>query len=297
MLSRNEKFLSHVNREMKILEIGPSISPTLTRADGWNVFSVDHLDAVGLRAKYAFDPTVDTSRIQEVDFISHGRALDLAVDPEHLGTFDCIIGSHVIEHFPDLIGFFLSAQRILKPRGVLSLVVPDKRFCFDYFKPISLTGDVLEAHHARRVRHSGKTAFNGAAYGVKSGGRIAWERGTTEPLSFVFDLSRAYEAFNAENDPSTPYRDRHGWYFTPASFRLIRLELAAVGLISFEEIGFFPTEGCEFFVTLQQTETPDTEALQDRRMDYLRGMILEARDFNSADVHQGGERTDSRHRH
>ncbi len=278
-LSRTEKIVSHVSREMKILEIGPSANPTLVRTDGWNVFSIDHLNAEGLREKYYSDPLVDTARIQEVDFVWQSGTLDTAIGSEHLGTFDCIIGSHVIEHFPDLLGFFLSAHRILKPQAILSLVVPDKRFCFDYFKPVALTGDVLEAHSERRTRHSGKTAFNGAAYGVRSGQQIAWSAGNTDLLSFVRGLNEGYEAFNAESDPSAmPYRDRHGWYFTPSSFRLIRLELAALGLISFEEISFFPTVGCEFFVTLQQTEKPNTELLQARRMDYLKGMILEVRE-------------------
>ena len=278
-LSRTEKIVSHVSREMKILEIGPNANPTVARADGWNVFSIDHLSAEGLREKYSSTPEFDTSRIQEVDFIWEDGLLDSVIGSEHLWTFDCIIGSHVIEHFPDLLGFFLSAQRILKPQAILSLVIPDKRFCFDYFKPIQLTGDVLEAHTKRRTRHSPKTAFNNAAYHVKSGERIAWEAGKTDALSFARRVIGAYRDFLAENDPSAiSYIDHHGWYFTPSSFRLIRLELAALGLISFEEISFFPTIGCEFFVTLQQTEKPDTELLQARRMDYLKSMLLETRE-------------------
>jgi predicted SAM-dependent methyltransferase len=77
----------------------------------------------------------------------------------HRGTFDGVIASHVIEHFPDLLGFFLAAERMLKPDGILSLVVPDKRFCFDYFQSVSLTGDVHDAHSEQRSRHTRKTAF------------------------------------------------------------------------------------------------------------------------------------------
>src|SRR5437868_5724744 len=127
-LTRNEKILVHVGAEMKILEIGPSYSPVIRRSEGWNVFGVDHLDKEGLQKKYANDPIVDLERIEEVDFVWHDGPLHTVITAEHLGTFDCVIGSHVIEHFPDLLGFFISACRILKPTGILSLVVPDKRF-------------------------------------------------------------------------------------------------------------------------------------------------------------------------
>src|SRR5947207_14937461 len=103
-LSRNEKILVHLNRDMKILEIGPSYSPIVRRSQGWNAFSLDHLDAEGLRRKYAYDPAVDPETIEEVDFIWHAGPLDSAITDDHKGTFDAIIGSHVIAQFPDLLG-------------------------------------------------------------------------------------------------------------------------------------------------------------------------------------------------
>jgi len=54
-LSRNDKILTHLTRDMKIVKIGPSYSPVVRRSQGWNVFSLDHLDAEGLRKKYAHD--------------------------------------------------------------------------------------------------------------------------------------------------------------------------------------------------------------------------------------------------
>jgi hypothetical protein len=46
------------------------------------------------------------------------------------------------------------------------------------------------------------------------------------------------------------YLDLHAWCFTPHSFRLILSDLFDLGLVPFRELAFFPTEGCEFFVTL-----------------------------------------------
>jgi len=147
-------------------------------------------------------------------------------------------------------------------------VVPDKRFCFDYFQPLTLTADVLQAHTEKPNRHSLKAAFHGFAYPVKSGGSMAWEPGRTNPLSFAFQnsLNEGRNVWDWQSDPNSRYLDVHGWYFTPSSFRLVCLELAALNLIPFEEIGFFTTtSGCEFFVTLCKTAKPDISDLDDRR--------------------------------
>jgi len=33
------------------------------------------------------------------------------------------------------VRFYQSLQRLVQPDGFLSLAIPDKRFCFDFFKP------------------------------------------------------------------------------------------------------------------------------------------------------------------
>src|SRR5262249_29263731 len=45
--------------------------------------------------------------------------------------FDYVIASHVIEHVPNPLGWMADAARTLRPGGLLSLVVPDRRYCFD----------------------------------------------------------------------------------------------------------------------------------------------------------------------
>lgn len=79
---------------MEILEIGPSYNPVAAKAKGWNCFSIDHDDQANPRLKYKDQP-VDTSRIEAVDFIWREGPLDEVIPPEHLGTFDACIASHV----------------------------------------------------------------------------------------------------------------------------------------------------------------------------------------------------------
>jgi SAM-dependent methyltransferase len=51
------------------------------------------------------------------------------------GSFDFVISAHVIEHLRDPVGSIVEAVRVLKPGGVLVLVVPDLRYTFDYSRP------------------------------------------------------------------------------------------------------------------------------------------------------------------
>jgi SAM-dependent methyltransferase len=51
------------------------------------------------------------------------------------GSFDFVVAAHVIEHLRDPVGSIVHAIRILKPGGVLILVVPDLRRTFDRNRP------------------------------------------------------------------------------------------------------------------------------------------------------------------
>jgi SAM-dependent methyltransferase len=278
-MMRNDKILSRIARSMKVIEIGPGYSPVLTREQNWNAFSLDHTTAEDLREKYSGHANVDISRIQEVDFVWRDGPLETAIPDDHLGSFDACIGSHMIEHVPDLVAFFQSMERILKPSGVVSLVVPDKRFCFDFFQPISMTGDVLVAHRERRTRHTREAKFNATAYMVQAGGHISWGQKPTGALSFYDgDMGKAGRELFAESDDAV-YQDIHGWYFTYSSFRLLMLELAWLGHLNFIEVETHNTTHCEFFITLGQGRLGLTEAqFRARRMDLLTNMLLEVRD-------------------
>lgn len=277
-MTRNDKILGRITQSMKILEVGPSYSPVLRRADGWDCYSLDHSTAAELRAKYADAPNVRVSNIQEVDFVWRDGPLETAIPDNQLGTFDACIASHMIEHVPDLISFFRSMERILRPSGVISLVVPDKRFCFDYFQPITMTGDVLEAYRTRRTRHTRVAEFNAAAYMIRAGTDIAWGQTSTALLALEDgDLERANLSMFRDADDDS-YRDVHAWYFTYSSFRLIMLELAWMGHVNFHEIDSSPTEHCEFFITLSRSERRLPRKVFDRlRQELLTSILLEVR--------------------
>jgi SAM-dependent methyltransferase len=290
-MDRSTKLLTGLDRRNKILEIGAGYSPIVPRSDGWNSYALDHATQGELKLKYQ-DHNVPIDKIETVDFIWRSGPLDSAISNEHLGTFDACIASHVIEHSPDLIQFFRSCQRLLRPGGRLCLAIPDKRYCFDYFKPISMVADAVDAHLRARQRHTKKSVFETVAYNVLLDRMPSWgQQGLTGSMTFEYPdpLSQALGAYrdHPEGD-NEPYRDLHGWYFTPSSFELMILELCTLDFTSYVIERIYPSEGCEFIAVLR-AEIPPTfarSALNQQRLKLLSDILFEVRE--QADYVLGG---------
>ena len=108
-MNRTERLLGVVDRSQLIIELGAGYNPIAPKADGWNTHVVDHTTRDELRTKYA-TAAVDVGVIEDVDTVWQGGPLDRAVPAALLGQVDLIIASHVLEHIPDLIGFFSGGQ-------------------------------------------------------------------------------------------------------------------------------------------------------------------------------------------
>jgi SAM-dependent methyltransferase len=277
-VDRAAKILAEIPRGTRVLELGPSFSPIAPKSEGWDSCTVDHASRDALVEKYRSDPNVDVSRIEDVDVVWDSGSLDEALPTTWHGTFDAFIASHVLEHLPDPIALLQSLERVLKPSGVVSLVIPDKRFCFDFFKPISTTGELLVAHGERATRHARKALFDDVAYSVTSEGVICWGHRPVTDLAFFHSLADAklrLETYGS--NANDPYVDLHTWHFSPSSFQLAMLELAALEAIDFTIVRRFPTDGCEFYVTLGRgRQVPaDPKELQSARLDLLRRTFAE----------------------
>ena len=229
------------------LEIGPSHNPMAPKKAGYNVHILDHATAEELRVKYKDHP-INFDNIEEVDFVWRGEPLSELIGREH--CYDWIVASHVIEYVTDFVGFLQQCEKLLAPGGVISLVVPDKRFCFDYYRTLSNTGDALQAFTENRVRHSPGTVFDYFANASRMGAdRIAWAEQDRGNISMVHTLDEAEEEWRKalKNDE---YIDAHSWKFTPSSFRIILNDLQKLGLTELAEVDGFDTLGFEFWITL-----------------------------------------------
>ena len=130
-MDRVEKALHLIEYDGFGLEIGPSHNPIAPKKAGFNVEILDHATADELRQKYQ-GHNLNLDNIEEVDYVWRGEPLDELIDKTEV--YDYIIASHVIEHSTDIIGFLQQCSKLLKPTGVLSLIIPDKRYCFDYLR-------------------------------------------------------------------------------------------------------------------------------------------------------------------
>ena len=253
-ISREDKALCQLDKEGLGLEIGPSHNPVAPKKKGFNVHILDHLDTNALRNKYRTHG-VKIENIEDVDFVWNGEPLSELIGQK--SHYDWIIASHVIEHIPDLVSFLQQCAALLKPDGKLSLIIPDKRYCFDCLNPPSSTGEFLDAFDAKRTRPSAGKVFDHISNACKRGGGIAWTAETTGELEFVHTFEQAQGLWQQARS-GKDYLDVHCWRFTPESFHLILSDLNILKLTDLGIVKEFKTSGCEFYVTLGKAASPPT---------------------------------------
>lgn len=230
------------------LEIGPSHCPVVPKSSGHDVRILDHLNREGLVEKYK-SHGVDLGKIESVDFVWSGETYKDLVGETH--CFDWILASHVIEHTPDFIRFLEDCDSILKEDGMLFLAVPDKRYCFDHFRPITGVSRLVDSFYENRKCHSPGSIAEYYLNVISKGGKISWEKGHVGDVKFIHGSEEARLSMLTAKDRNESV-DIHSWCFVPSSFRLIMMDLYTLGLTRLRESSFFPTRGGEFFLTLSR---------------------------------------------
>jgi SAM-dependent methyltransferase len=261
-MTRNERILSCVRRDGLGLEIGPSYNPVAPKRSGFNVEIADHLNQNALIEKYR-PLGVDVGNIEEVDHVWQGQPLSELIG--ETGRYDWIVASHVIEHVPDVIGFLEQCQKLLRPDGVLSLAIPDKRFSFDHFRPLTTTGDILQAGIEKRSRHPPGWVFDHFVSEVHLSGLGTWSHGSRGTIAPARSLLDAKALLDYSCHPDAAYVDIHAWRFTPTSFRLAIEDLNQLGRLTLNIAQLTDTIGCEFFASMRS----DTASTPGDRMKLL----------------------------
>jgi ubiquinone/menaquinone biosynthesis C-methylase UbiE len=248
--TRKYKIFHSLNKNGCGLEIGPSHNPIAPKREGYDVQIIDHTTAEILRAKYK-SHGLNLENIEDVDFVWKGEPLSELVGRTE--CYDWIIASHVIEHIPDIISFLVECSKVLKPAGVVSLVVPDKRYCFDYFQPLTTTGSLLDAYYEKMKRPSAGKIFDELANACAKNNSITWTKSTIGDFSLLHAIEQAQETSRLAQR-TDQYIDVHCWRFTPSSFELIIQDLQQLNLVDLGYKVSFDTSGCEFYVSLERTK-------------------------------------------
>jgi len=245
---------------MRGLEIGPLARPRVKKADG-QISYVDHCSTEELRRAYSANslmrPHLD--EIVEVDYvIKDGSTLSEAIGTD--GPFDYLIASHVLEHLANPIGWLQDVAKVLTAGGLVSLVIPDKRYCFDVNRAETRPQDWVDWYLRDLRAPSYGQLFDFFAHVTTIDGMVdtaALWAGTIDYDGVrrpdVPDADIAAYASCLHYRETGAYMDVHAGVYTPGSL-LALIELGIkLELLDLEVAFFAPTrrDSLEFHITLR----------------------------------------------
>ena len=261
------------------IEIGPFLYPLAAKRDGYRTLVVDRYDSATLREK-AREKGVkpaEIERIEPVDYVGDAsRLLELVRGQGFTGPVDWIVSCHNFEHLPDPIRFLRDCEALLAPGGVLAMIVPDKRACFDRFQPVAIAAGMIEAAEAIPTPASEAWAafrqFSSSALLDRGGAKVvAWGLAESDPERMLMGdprlpYGRLQRQLARRRDPDF---SGHRWRFTPAVFESILFDLRILGLVGLEVDEVIPTVHGEFTVKLRAAAPGElsVEEIRRRRTD------------------------------
>jgi SAM-dependent methyltransferase len=248
-------------KRMRGLEIGPLASPRIRKDEG-DVRYVDHASTEELKQKYAQDLGMHgrLDQIVDVDYvIGKDQTISEAVASE--APFDYVLAAHVIEHIPDPVGWMADVTRVLRPGGILSLVIPDKRYCFDINRPLTEISELVDANLRRLTQPSFRQAYEFWSKALLDmvDARAVWagtaDYSLTAPQNVDDPDATALDGC-LRMQQSVEFVDVHCSVFTPDSFLELFEKLVRLRLLDYEIAAFSPTQvnTFEFHVSLRLLE-------------------------------------------
>ena len=275
-MNRQEILLRYIKKNEPGVEIGPSLRPIAPKKEGFNVHIIDHLSQEELKTKYKHR---NTDIIEKVDFVWNGESYSELTGKKKYYKY--VIASHVIEHTPDLIKFINDCDLILHDNGFIVLAIPDKRYCFDYFRPYTGISKIIDSHLANHISPTVGTIVESLLYVTRKGGKIAWNLHEKGDFQLMNTIDQALK-FTNPLKKYNKYRDTHVWCFTPNSFRLIIQDLFSLGLIAVKEIDFIQrNNGGEFYIILGRTG----KGLKESRLTMLQRIEKEQIEVTKSNQH------------
>jgi SAM-dependent methyltransferase len=276
------ELLGSVTPDQLGIEIGPWFNSIAPKSKGYRSLALDGYDVERLREIARQDPGIPNEMVQNIEDVDLlGQAMDLAQLARERGLttqIDYVISSHNCEHLPDPIRFIQACERVLRPGRALSMAIPDRRTCFDYFRPCSTTGDLLDAFWEGRDRPTPGQLFTcyalRAYINIDGVDRSAWSiPSDPSQIRVVGNLETAFARARLQRTAPSAYPDAHCWVFTPASFEWIITELQAVGLVKMKINKIVGLNGYEFYAHLvnEPPELPSSASPEfaHRRSDLL----------------------------
>ena len=128
------------------IDIGPLHRP-MGKHENMNVQFVDKFTVEEMRANY---PELSEFDLVEPDILDDAETLNTIFHNQ----FDFVIASHVIEHCKDPIKALSNWLRVLKPDGLLYLVVPDYRKTFDKYRKLTTLNHLIADYESEDIEQA-----------------------------------------------------------------------------------------------------------------------------------------------
>lgn len=231
-----------------ILEIGALDQPTFRPPDH-KVSYADLASRKELAAKGGNNPRYKYERLVDVDYVIKDGDYAKSIGR----TFDLIIANHVIEHVPNAIDFLGDMGKLLTPKGVLFLTVPDKRYTFDITRRLTNFIDLLRAQRNRQTKPDFFNILEHFWHHKAVSAKDIWENKHHEAMAKQrFKHKDALDT--AEHYAKEDYADVHCHVFTDSSFNELLTDLQGFGLLPFSHWRISPVRymSNEFYVALHK---------------------------------------------
>lgn len=255
-----------IPNEHRGIEIGALNNPIVRPEEGQIEF-VDYGPTHVLKAQHAHLPE-RAAGIVDVTHVWTGSG-SLAAIVGGAERFDYAIASHVIEHVPNVLGWFRGIYEVLKPGAVFNLAVPDRRYTFDVARHESTIGELVEADFLNYTAPSVRQMFDSCALMVAIDPGAIW----SDPVDleklppFMGDIALPLALAQAKAIMTEGrYYDSHCWVFTPKSLAALLHGATVLGLFPFMVEDILPTYPgqFEFFVRLRKAAGLEGDRQQTR---------------------------------
>ncbi len=143
-------FLANKYITGKGIEIGATYLPLPVPHEA----KVRYVDIVSEQELYELYPDIRKHRLAHIDIIDDGEKLSTVKDSSQ----NFVIANHFLEHTVDPIGTLLTFYRVLKREGIMYLCVPDKRYTFDFDRPLTPLKRLIDFHE--HPKHAETAKYN-----------------------------------------------------------------------------------------------------------------------------------------
>jgi SAM-dependent methyltransferase len=239
-----ERFTKLIPRGARVLEIGPFDTPVLR---GKNVQYADVLTSDALRAR-ARDLGRNPNGVPDIHYPIPDLDLRRIED-----RFDAVLSSHCVEHQPDLVRHLQAVENLLTEGGSYFLIIPDKRYCFDYFLPPSTLADVMTAYVRKNKVHEVGSIIEHLLMTTHNDAARHWSGDHGQPRIKASVAPVKQIVANYEGNPDQ-YVDVHAWQFTPESFAVLSQQLLELELVRMRPVAVYntPKQRLEFCAVLRK---------------------------------------------